>query len=44
MSYIVAWSNVPGQSLNGSAGDVDGMLGLANDYLSSDDRVGLEGR
>ena len=35
---------IPEWSPNHSTGDVDQMLGLANDYLSSDDRVGLEGR
>ena len=43
-NYIVAQSSVPGQSPNHSAGDVDWMLGLANDYLSSVNHVSLEGR
>ena len=34
-NYIVAQSSVPGQSPNHSAGDVDWMLGLADDYLRS---------
>ena len=44
MNYTVAQSSVPGRSLNHSAGDVDQMSGLANDYLSSVNHVGLEGR
>ena len=44
MNYIVAWSNIPEQSLNHSNGDVDQALGLADDYLSFDNRVSLEGR
>ena len=36
--YIVAWLNVPEWSPNHSAGDVDWMWGLADDYLSSDDK------
>ena len=44
MNYIVAQLNVPEQSPNHHTGDMDQMLGLANDYLSSDNRVGLEGR
>ena len=44
MNYIVSWLSVPEWSLNHSAGDVDQMLGLADDYLSSDDRVSLEGK
>ena len=44
MNYIVAQLSVPKWSPNHSAGDVDQMSGLANDYLSLDDRVGLEGR
>ena len=36
MNYIVVWSNVPEQSPNHSARDVDWMSGLADDYLSSD--------
>jgi len=44
MNYIVAQLNIPGQSLNGSTGDVDQTSGLAIDSLSSDDRVSLEGR
>jgi len=44
MNYIVTQSNVPGWILNYSAGDVDWMSGSANDSLSSDNRLGLEGR
>ena len=44
MNYIAAWSSVPGWSLNHSTGDVDWMLGLADDYLSSVDCIGSEGR
>ena len=44
MNYIVAQLSVPGQSLNCSAGDVDWMLGSANDYLSSVNCISLEGR
>ena len=43
MNYIFARLNVPEQSLNHSTGDVDWMLGLANDYLSTGGRVSLEG-
>ena len=42
MNYIVAQSNIPRLSPNNSTGDVDQMSGLANDYLSSYDRVGLQ--
>ena len=44
MNYIAAWSSVPGQSLNSSTGDVDWMLGLADDYLSSVNCISSEGR
>ena len=44
MNYIAAHLSVPGQSLNHSAGDVDKMLGSADDYLSSVNHVGSEGR
>ena len=44
MNYIVAHLNVPEQSGNCSSGDVDQMLGSADDYLSFDSRVSLEGR
>ena len=40
----ICWLSVLGKSLNCSAGDVDWMSGLADDYLSLDDRVSLEGR
>jgi len=43
-NYIAAQWSVPGWSLNHSTGDVDQMSGLANDYLSSVDRIGSEGR
>jgi len=35
INYIAAWLSVPRWSLNCSAGDVDWMLGLADDYLRS---------
>ena len=47
INYIAAWLSVPRRSLNHSTGDVDQMLGSANDYLSlvncvsSERRVGL---
>jgi len=44
MNYIAAWLSVPGWSLNCSTGDVDQMLGSADDYLISVNRVSLEGR
>jgi len=44
MNYIAAQLSVPRQSLNHSAGGVDQMLGSADDYLSSFNHVGLEGR
>ena len=44
MNYIAAQSSVPRWSLNHSTGDVDQMLGLADNYLSSVDCVSLEGR
>ena len=44
MNYIAAQLSVPGQSLNHSAGDVDQMSRLADDYLSSVDHISLEGR
>jgi len=44
MNYIVAWLNIPERSPYHSAGDVDQKSGLADDYLSLDDRVDLEGR
>ena len=44
MNYIVAQLNIPRQSLSGSTGDVDWTLGSADDHLSSDNRLGWEGR
>ena len=44
INYIVTWLNIPERSLYCSAGDVNQMSGLADDYLSLDDRVSSEGR
>jgi len=44
MNYIVAWSSVSEWSPNHSTGDVDWMLGLANDYLSLEDGVSSKGK
>jgi len=48
-TYCIRWTiaaqlNIPEWSPNHSAVDVDQTLGSADDYLSSDDRVGSEGR
>jgi len=45
MNYIVAQLNIPGQSLNGSAGDVVQTSGSADDYIIWDiESAGKEGK